>query len=407
MPKLSLRLIHCLLWALICCGACSIVQAQTYKYSILYAFKNNGTDPNYLVAPLIVDSTGNLYGTSVWGGNSNLGTVFEISKTGRLTTLYDFLGTTDGAYPLAAVVRDSKGNLYGTADGGGSSVGNCFDFGGCGTIFKLTPAGKETVLYTFDGNQGLPASSVVLDGAGNLYGTVPTSIGATGPTGPGAVYELAANGTFNLLYQFCSLSNCADGNFGQQGGSNDVVRDSAGNLYGETEWGGTSDLGVVYKLAPGGAESVLYNFTGPLDGNGPAGSDLIRDSQGNLYGVAGAGLGVAAGMVFKVSPAGEETPLYTFCSLSNCADGEYPNAQLQIDKVGNLYGSTQGGGTHGCGTLFKLDAAGQETVLSSFPCGPGLAQGATMDSNGNFYGVYAKFATGSASYGVYKLSLVK
>jgi len=85
MPKPSLRLIHCLLWALICCGACSIVQAQTYKYSILYAFKNNGTDPTYLVAPLILDSAGNLYGTSVWGGDSNLGTVFKISKTGQPT----------------------------------------------------------------------------------------------------------------------------------------------------------------------------------------------------------------------------------------------------------------------------------------------------------------------------------
>ena len=248
---------------------------------------------------------------------------------------------------------------------------------------------------------------MVLDGTGNIYGTVPTSIAATGPTGPGAVYELAPNGTFNIVYQFCSLSICADGNFGKNGGGNGVIRGSDGNLYGETEWGDTSDLGVVYKLAPGGAETVLYNFTGPLDGEGPSGSNLVRDAKGNLYGVAGAGLGVAAGMVFKVTPAGEETELYTFCSLSNCADGQYPNAQLQIDKGGNLYGSTQGGGTHSCGTLFKLDAAGQETVLSSFPCGPGLAQGATMDSNGNFYGVYAKFATGSASYGVYKLSLVK
>ena len=407
MPKLSLRLIHCLLWALICCGACSIVQAQTYKYSILYAFKNNGTDPTYLVAPLILDSAGNLYGTSVWGGDSNLGTVFKISKTGQPTVLHSFFGTTDGAYPSAGVVRDSKGNLYGTIAGGGSLAGYCNDAGGCGTIFKLTPTGTETVLYTFDGNEGLPASGVVLDAAGNLYGAVPTSIAATGATGAGAVYKLDARGTFTTIYQFCSLNNCADGNFGKNGGGNGVIRDSDGNLYGETEWGGTSDLGVVYKLAPGGTETVLYNSTGPLDGEGPSGSNLVRDAKGNLYGVAGAGLGVAAGMVFKVTAAGEETPLYTFCSLSNCADGEYPNAQLQIGKDGNIYGSTQGGGTHGCGTLFKLSAAGQETVLANFPCGPGLAQGATMDSNGNFYGVYAKFATGSASYGVYKLSLVK
>jgi uncharacterized repeat protein (TIGR03803 family) len=112
-------------------------------------------------------------------------------------------------------------------------------------------------------------------------------------------------------------------------------------------------------------------------------------------------------MVFKVTAAGEETPLYTFCSLSNCADGEYPNAQLQIGKDGNIYGSTQGGGTHGCGTLYKLSVAGQETVLANFPCGPGVAQGATMDASGNFYGVFAKFGNGTASYGVYKLSLVK
>jgi uncharacterized repeat protein (TIGR03803 family) len=220
-----------------------------------------------------------------------LGNIFKIDTAGKLTVLYQFTGGSDGCDPAPGVILDAAGNLYGSAVQGGSG----FCDSGYGTIFELDTAGNFGVLHTFDVSDGAYPGPLLLDQAGNLYGA--TGAGGNnyecGSTGCGTVFELSPNqnGTWTetVLYSFCSLNECADG----EGGGGFLVRDSPGNLYGVTGLGGTSrncdgeGCGVVYKLSSAGQETVLHSFTGGSDGAYPEG--LAADGQGNLYGTAGQG----------------------------------------------------------------------------------------------------------------------
>jgi uncharacterized repeat protein (TIGR03803 family) len=185
------------------------------------------------------------------------------------TALYSFRGRHDGKAPLAGVVFDQKGNLYGTTEGGGLSNGDCYD--GCGVVFKLTPAGQETVLYAFCAKANCtdgyyPSDAPVFDQKGNLYGT--TNLG--GGVGGGVVFKLTPEGKETVLHAFCTLTNCADG----MNPSAPLVFDEKGNLYG-TAGGGAYARGVVFKITPKGKETVLYSFTGGSDGGMP-GACLMR-----------------------------------------------------------------------------------------------------------------------------------
>lgn len=383
-------------------------EAQTYTYSTLYSFKNNGTDPAFPQANLIVDAVGNLYGSSANGGTFGFGTVFKITPNGKLSVLHNFQGPpNDGEQPFSSLFRDSAGNLYGTtANGGNSTLFACAGGIGCGTVFKVTPAGKETVLYNFTGlADGLePFAPVVLDPSGNIYGTVDGSFG-----NGDIVFKLDKAGKFTVLYQFCSLPNCADGGAPQSG----LLRDKTGNFFGSTEAGGISQnggptLGLVYELTPAGMETVLHDFTGGSDGANPQGN-LVQDASGNLYGITlddGTG---GNGTVFKVTKGGAETVLYEFCSLPNCVDGGSPGAPVAIDKSGNIFGISFLGGANGNGAVWEVSTSGIETVLFSFtgPKGFGtVAPGLVIDSAGNLYG--ATFFGGPAHLGsVFKLTLEK
>ena len=215
---------------------------------------------------MILDSAGNLYGTTYAGGSAGAGVVYKLDAAGQQTILYSFTGGADGGYSEAGVIRDSAGNLYGTASGGGTE--------GAGVVFKLDTAGQQRVLHTFTGQTdgGLPYSGVIRDSAGNLYGTALVGGTAFG----GVVYKVDTTGNETVVYNF---TGAADG-AGPYAG---VIPDSAGNLYGTTIGGGTSGWGVVYKLNTAGQETTLYSFSGGADGRTPS-AHVTRDASGNVYG---------------------------------------------------------------------------------------------------------------------------
>jgi uncharacterized repeat protein (TIGR03803 family) len=325
------------------------------KYKVLYKF-TGGTDGSQPIAGLILDTSGNLYGTTYQGGPSGDGTVFKLTKNsdGSWTesVLYSFAGGTDGATPYAGVTFDASGNLYGTTQYGGVSS--------AGTVFQLAPNSggtwTETLFYSFTGGSdgANPYGGLIFDPSGNLYGT--TYYG--GASGDGVVYKLTpnSNGTWteSVLHTF---TGGQDGSNPQQLGN--LTFDPAGNLYGTALFGGGSGAGVVYKLTPNSngtwTESVLYSFTGGKDGAYPSGT-LIFDSAGRLYGNTQKG-GVGLGDVFKLTLGAKgkwyERVLYIF---QGNQDGAYPGGGVVLDTAGNLYGTTAAGiNTHGgVGQLFKL-----------------------------------------------------
>ena len=332
------------------------------------------------------------------GGNL-LGNVFKLAPDGSETSLYAFKGGNDGAEPWGSLLADSSGNLYGVTQGGGGTA--CHGVG-CGTVFKLAADGSETVLYAFQGgNDGAgPNGNLISDAQGNLYGTTEAGNGTgCNSSGCGSVFEIAPNGTETVLHAFSA---------GSDGGNpyGGVIADSAGNLYGVTfEGGGTTGCGegcgTVYKLAPGGSETVLYAFQGGQDGERPNGS-LVADSAGNLYGATIFGGAYGRGTIFKVAPNGSETVLYSF-KIPGGSSGN-----LLLDASGNLYGTTTDGGNcstkHGCGTVFKLAPNGQETPLHDFRITSNGAYpnaGLIADGNGNLYGTTSFGGQGNfGGYGV-------
>lgn len=309
------------------------------KESTVHGF-GSPSDGRYPYGALIRDSVGNLYGTTYMGTDIGQGTVYKLDPSGNETILHIFSGyPTDGAYPTSSLVRDAAGNLYGTANNGGSEGNGC--------VFKLDPSGNLTLLHSFNGPDGQqPVAGLVQDAAGNLYGTT-----SAGYRGDGAVFKVDPSGNYTALHIF----NGSDGNepFGN------LNQDAAGNLYGTTFLGGNSDNGVVFRLDPSGNETVLHDFNG-IDGSQPYGG-LVRDSVGNLYGTTSRGGRLNVGVVFKLDQVGNETILHSFSGLDHCAsilctDGAMPYSMLVLDSAGNLYGTTKAGGRigHQEGVVFEL-----------------------------------------------------
>ena len=334
--------------------------APAQTESILYSF-TGGSDGSYPAGGLTPDGEGNYVGVTFAGGADNAGVVFELSpkSSGGWTeqVIYNFTGysnISDGARPSGALVFDSKGNLYGVTEGGGSSGTTS----GAGTVFELIPNSNgtwsEKILYSFGGGTdawGPLYQGLAIDSAGNLYGTSATG----GAYGYGAVYELVAGAggtwTEKVLYNFKGLNDGA-GPFGSA-----LVLDIAGNLYGADPQGGAHDYGVVYELTPGTGgtwtQKVLYSFPAGAGGAGPIGN-LVLDSSGNLFGTT---LYTAFELV-RVS-TGKWNPkiLHTF---AGGADGADPLAGMVFDKAGNLYGMTTTGGAHR-GVVYELSPAASST----------------------------------------------
>ena len=349
--------------------------AQTYTFSTLYSFPGTAGSPQGPASP-IIDSSGNVYGTSL-GGKYGFGTVFKVTPKGVMSVIHDFGGTaSDGKDPVT-IIRNSTGTIFGiTSFGGANNQGN---------IFKLAPNGTETILYNFTTENDLPLS-LLLDSTGDLYGYYED--GSNNLT-IGSVFKFTHAGVFSHIYTFCSLSNCADGSvpWGPL-----ILK--GGNLYGATEYGGVQapndlGLGVVFELTPGGEETVLHAFTGPPnDGDFPL-AKVTQDSAGNLYGTTEYGGAQDLGTIYKIDTSGVESILYNFCSLPNCADGELPIAPVVVDAEGNLFGTTwHGGPSNDGGTVYRLSPAGVLTVLHDAVSGKaGVGNKLVMSVSGSLYGV--------------------
>jgi uncharacterized repeat protein (TIGR03803 family) len=320
-----------------------------WTQEILHAFTLNSTDGNMPVGGVILDAAGNLYGTTCAGGNNQYGTVYELkrAKNGWAEfILHNFGSSRDGECPTSKLLLDSAGNLYGTTNAGGAH--------GNGTVFELShkfgAAWEEKILYNFaSNNTSNVVSALVSDAAGNLYGT--TQNGGTYYY-YGTVFEVSpqAGGTWTktTLHSF-NHDNNVDG-FYPYG----VVFDGQGNLYGTTYGGGSSNSGAAYELSPGSGgvwtESIIYSFA---LGNSP--DAVIFGPSGGLYGITDRAGTNGFGTVFDLSPqAGGSWALTTLYSFAGGADGEYPLGSLLVDSSGNLYGITTFGGTYDGGTAYKI-----------------------------------------------------
>lgn len=329
-------------------------------HKVIYKFRggSDGRDPE----AGLIDVDGTLYGTTQYGGTYGWGTVFSITPSGREAVLHSFEGSPhDGQRPAASLLN-VNGTLYGTTQYGGSgSCGGGSGYNGCGSVFKITRSGRETVLHNFDGFHGWSPTAALINVNGTLYGT---TVGNTTPY-PGTIFKISTSGKENTFYYFKGAP--ADGS-GPYAGLTDV----SGTLYGTTQFGGSGSCaggtgtyekgcGTVFTITPSGTETLLYSFEGyPSDGADPY-SDLLN-VNGTLYGTTSGG-GSDEGTVYSISTSGLESVLYSFAGGS---DGSSPQAPL-IYINGTLYGTTFKGGArkdhfhhigcgnnNGCGTVFDL-----------------------------------------------------
>ena len=357
--------------------------------NVIYSFAGD-EDGEYADTDLAIDKAGNLYGTTVLGGDFGGGTVFQLSPTGSgwvHSVLYSFTGGPDGGEPYKGVTLDAEGNLYGTAVTGGS--GSCE--GGCGVAYKLTHGTwTQTVIHAFTGgNDGSgPGARLTIDGQGNLYGMAPTG----GANGLGTIYQIHPDGnnwTLNVIHTFTGGADGATGSAGQM-----LLR--GGLLYGAATAGGIYGKGTVFELKPTQSGEwifkTIYSFRGQPDAGFPYGG-LLFDPSGHLYGTTYYDGAYNLGSVYELFPqqTGEwkERVLYSFQGGS---DGQNSISNLVFDATGNLYGTTSEGGL-GSGVIFGLTPAANaqwsESVAHSFQGPPDAAfayNGMVADAAGNFYG---------------------
>jgi uncharacterized repeat protein (TIGR03803 family) len=396
MKKLSLLKVACIAF-LFCAATAMLSLAQDTLTTLVNFDGRNGSWP-YMV--LTQGADGNFYGTTYEGGanetcTSGCGTVFKMSPAGTLTILYNFCSQTncaDGREPIGSLVQAADGDFYGTTAGGGTH--------GWGTVFKITPTGKLTTIYSFCARQNCsdgaePVAGLVQGRNGNFYGT--TEGGGLinlCQNGCGTVFEITPTGRLTTLYNFCIRTNCADGN--QPFGG--LVLATNGNFYGET-------TGTIFEITPGGYLTTLFSFDG-TDGAFPSGG-LIQANNGDFYGVTSGGgsskysgcVDDGCGTIFRVTPAGHLTTLYNFCSLPNCTDGDQPYGPLVQATDGNFYGTTSDFDVSN-GTIFEITPEGALTTLYSFCSLPNCADGATptvgllQATNGIFYGTTSQAGSG-------------
>lgn len=348
-----------------------VTAASAQTFSVFYTFNfTDGSSPN---GGLILDAAGNFYGTTQFGGSSNRGVIFKLSPTGQETVLYTFTGSTDGGIPIGRLIRDSKGNLYGITSVGGDATCSC------GTVFELTTSGSLKVLHAFLGgtdgaqNSGQPELGLVMIN-GDLYGSASFGgvSGCDGNLGCGVLFKVTLNGVETVLYRFTGQ---ADGAFPQ-----DLITDTAGNIYGAT--GGSympGNGGTLFKLDTTGTLTTLYTFPEGAQGTSPRWR-LIRSPKGVFYGVTQFGgntttcaVGsVGCGVAFSVSAQGVEHVLHTFGEQAG--DGDEPSAGL-FDADGNGLATTFFGGTVnstcplGCGVVSGENVSGNYSVIYRFTGG--------------------------------------
>jgi uncharacterized repeat protein (TIGR03803 family) len=339
---------------------------------------SDGAGPDLLSLAQGID--GNFYGTTHLGGTyGDLGTVFQVTPAGTLTSIHSFDSTFDGN-SYGGLILATDGNFYGmTANETG------------GTVYEITPSGTVTTIFYFctpsyaggttcaDG--ALPADTLALGSNGNFYGT--SEHGGANDNN-GTVFEVTREGVLTTLYSFCAQANCADGSYPIAG----LVQGNDGNFYGSTYSGGANgNYGTIFKITPTGRLTTLHSFSG-IDGSFPSGN-LIQATDGNIYGMAYSGGAHGDGTIFKISAGYVFQTLYSFCAQANCNDGANPYGGLYQATDGNLYGTTSAGGASGnYGTVFQLTTDGALTTLHSFEKTDGSEPAGSLvqATNGILYG---------------------
>ena len=353
--------------------------AQTFK--TLHQFdtgkSGEGAIPH---GALLRDAAGNLYGTTLAGGSGD-GTVFKIDSTGKETILFTFNLPVSGSSPDTPLIQDQAGDLYGVVQEGGPGNG--------GLVYKLSPQGEQTILHPFQlgpkDSPVIPTGGLLMDKSGNLFGT--TLSGGKCSSGCGTIFRLDPAGKLHLLYKFTGGSDGSEP-FGP------LVQDAKGNLYGVARAGGNlscpdpdfpgDGCGTVFKLAKNGALTVLHTFAGGRDGSVPQGG-LAMDAAGNFYGVTSVGGNHEFGTAFKISKDGNYTILHRFLRK----EGTSPNGGLVLDAAGNLYGTATFNSGHNLGSVFQLSPDGVLTVLHRFKGdddGGIPSAGLIRDAAGHLYG---------------------
>ncbi len=308
--------------------------------NVIYSFQGGTNDGATPVAGLVQGSDGYLYGTTFSGGVNNSGTVFRVSLSGAEEVIHYFLGRADGANPQGGLVWGDDGYFYGTTTHGGSSDN--------GTVFKVSPSGNERVIYSLQINaDGNTPSTLIRGSDGYFYGTTENG-NRCGWIGGfcGAVFKVSPSGNGSVVYSFQGAGN-GDGALP----TDSLFHSSDGYYYGTTMIGGTSMLGLggtVFRISASGSETVLYSFQGP-DGGEPIGG-LVQSRNDYLYGTTGRGGNNENGTVFKISTSGNEEVIHFF----EGPDGAHPEASLVQGSDGSFYGTTFAGGSNNNGVVFKI-----------------------------------------------------
>jgi uncharacterized repeat protein (TIGR03803 family) len=356
----------------------TILSAQAQTFTPLHQFDGEKSTEAFPEGSIIRDADGNLYGTTTLDGS-----VFKITKDGKYSVLTFINGGDGGIFPTGALALDATGNLYGVAEGGP----------GAGVVYKLSPKGEETVLFSFQGGlkvtkPQLPAGGVLLGNNGEVFGAAQFGSELACKLGCGSLFRLDAAGTLHILHKF---SGGADG----ASPIGPLVQDASGNLYGVAQSGGDHNCpthflfpgagcGVVFKIDSHNVLTVLHTFAGKADGAVPQGG-LLLDAAGNLFGTTLKGGHSDNGTIFKIASDGTYTVLRRMTKVT----GVNPNGGLVADPAGNLYGTAQLGGNQNLGTAFELTADGKLKVLHNFQ---GLKDGASplaglfRDDAGRLYG---------------------
>lgn len=373
--------------ALLCLVTSIATASVTFKNLVNF----NGADGNSPSNVILVQGIdGEMYGTTQYGGTANLGTVFKINAAGTLTTLWSFCkqsGCPDGDRPVAGLTVVPGGDLYGTTYAGGAHNG--------GVVFKITPAGALSVVHSFCGSFGCadglnPQAPLLLASDGNLYGT--TLLGGVGGCGGchggGTAFRISLSGTFAKIHDFCT-GTCSDAS----NPSNVLVQATDGNFYSEMTGRSGYYAGNVFRMTPAGKVTVLYTFcklTSCTDGVFPQGG-LVQGANGDLYGTTQSGGKYNDGIFFAITLAGTPTTLHSFDYVTAGNLGADIDSGVILGNDGNFYGASAEGGkacVFGCGTTFKITPAGVLTTLHEFQnISDGSAPwGLTEDTSGAFYG---------------------
>jgi len=352
-------------------------------------------------ASRLVEVGSELYGTAATGGSASRGTLFRISTAGTFTLLHAFCQETycsDGAGPGNYLSRGPSGAVYGITAAGGTADS--------GTIFKLSKDGTFSVVYKFCSEarcvDGIQPVSVLFGGEGNLFGTTTSG----GRHGGGTAFEIDTHGAFRVLYDFCAKDGCADG-----ASPGALVRGRDGNFYGTTLAGGANHAGTVFRMTPGGKVTVLYSFCETarcLGGEQPA-AMLVEGPNGDFYGTTTQRGANRSGAIFEISPAGVFRTLHSFCIDAKCSDGANPVDGLVLAKDGTFYGTASGGGRFNYGVVFHMTATGRYSVAYNFCSLHGCFDGADpaispiFGSDGLLYGVTASGGINTGDGTVYRL----